>query len=126
MFEFDDKVKTNPTILFVDDTPDNLELLEFALKKKPLVMLQARSGKECLEIAEREQPDVIVLDIQMPEMDGFETFKKLRANHVTEKIPIIFLTAIKRDPQSISEGILLGAEEYLTKPIDVDELLARV
>lgn len=126
MFDFEEKVKSHPTVLFVDDTPDNLELLEFVLKKKPLVMLQATSGKQCLEIAEREKPDVIVLDIQMPEMDGFETFRRLRANHITEKIPVIFLTASKRDPQSISEGILLGAEEYLTKPIDVDELLARV
>lgn len=126
MFEIDEKIKTNPTVLFVDDTPDNLELLEFALKKKPLVMLRATSGKECLEIAERELPDVIVLDIQMPDMDGFETLRRLRANHITEKIPVIFLTASKHDPQSISEGILLGADEYLTKPIDVDELLARV
>jgi len=126
MFDTQEQMKTDPTVLFVDDTPDNLELLGFALKKKPIIMLTATSGKECLEIAEREQPDVIVLDIQMPEMDGFETLRRLRANHKTEKIPVIFLTASKRDPQSISEGILLGAEEYLTKPIDVDELLARV
>lgn len=126
MFDTQEQMKTDPTVLFVDDTPDNLELLGFALKKKPIIMLTATSGKECLEVAEREQPDVIVLDIQMPEMDGFETLRHLRANHKTEKIPVIFLTASKRDPQSISEGILLGAEEYLTKPIDVDELLARV
>ncbi|MBI2429588.1 MAG: hybrid sensor histidine kinase/response regulator [Ignavibacteriales bacterium] len=126
MFEIDEKAKTTPTVLFVDDTPDNLELLEFALKKKPLIMLRATSGKECLQMAEKEMPDVIVLDIQMPDMDGFETLRRLRANHITQKIPVIFLTASKRDPQSISEGILLGADEYLTKPIDVDELLARV
>lgn len=126
MFDTQEQMKTNPTVLFVDDTPDNLELLGFALKKKPINMLTATSGKECLEIAERELPDIIVLDIQMPEMDGFETLRRLRANHKTDKIPVIFLTASKRDPQSISEGILLGAEEYLTKPIDVDELLARV
>ncbi|MEI7905826.1 MAG: HAMP domain-containing sensor histidine kinase, partial [Bacteroidota bacterium] len=66
------------------------------------------------------------LDIQMPEMDGFETLRRLRANPETAKIPVIFLTAIKRDPQSIAEGILLGAEEYLTKPIDLEELFARV
>lgn len=126
MFEIDAKIKSNPTVLFVDDTPDNLDLLEFALKKKPLTMLRAGSGMECLEIAEKQIPDLIVLDIQMPDMDGFETLRRLRANHVTEKIPVIFLTASKTDPQSISEGILLGADEYLTKPIDVDELLARV
>lgn len=126
MFHTDDSSKSTLTVLFVDDTPDNLELLGFALKKKPIVMLRATSGPECLVIAERDQPDVIVLDIQMPGMDGFETLRRLRANHRTEKIPVIFLTAAKSDPQSISEGILLGAEEYLTKPIDVDELMARI
>ncbi len=77
-------------------------------------------------VAEEQHPDMIVLDIQMPEMDGFETLRRLRANPETATIPVIFLTAIKRDPQSIAEGILLGAEEYLTKPIDLEELFARV
>ncbi len=126
MFESDDKIPTIPKVLFVDDTEDNLDLLEFALKKKPITMFRAASGKECLAIAEEQQPDMIVLDIQMPEMDGFETLRRLRANSATARIPVIFLTAIKRDPQSIAEGILLGAEEYLTKPIDLEELFARV
>ncbi|MFZ4620088.1 MAG: hybrid sensor histidine kinase/response regulator [Bacteroidota bacterium] len=126
MFDQDDSVPTIPRVLFVDDTEDNLDLLEFALKKKPITMFRAASGKECLVVAEEQQPDMIVLDIQMPEMDGFETLRRLRANPVTSKIPVIFLTAIKRDPQSIAEGILLGAEEYLTKPIDFEELFARV
>ncbi|MFA6457447.1 MAG: hybrid sensor histidine kinase/response regulator [Bacteroidota bacterium] len=126
MFEHDDNVPTIPKVLFVDDTEDNLDLLEFALKKKPITMFRASSGKECLVVAEEQQPDMIVLDIQMPEMDGFETLRRLRANPATAKIPVIFLTAIKRDPQSIAEGILLGAEEYLTKPIDLEELFARV
>lgn len=126
MFETNDIVPTIPKVLFVDDTEDNLDLLEFALKKKPITMFRASSGKECLVVAEEKQPDMIVLDIQMPEMDGFETLRRLRANPETAKIPVIFLTAIKRDPQSIAEGILLGAEEYLTKPIDLEELFARV
>ncbi|NUN69141.1 MAG: hybrid sensor histidine kinase/response regulator [Bacteroidetes bacterium] len=126
MFEQDETVPTIPKVLFVDDTEDNLDLLEFALKKKPITMFRASSGKECLVVAEEQQPDMIVLDIQMPEMDGFETLRRLRANPATAKIPVIFLTAIKRDPQSIAEGILLGAEEYLTKPIDLEELFARV
>lgn len=126
MFENDETVPTIPRVLFVDDTEDNLDLLEFALKKKPITMYRASSGKECLTMAEEQQPDMIVLDIQMPEMDGFETLRRLRANPETAKIPVIFLTAIKRDPQSIAEGILLGAEEYLTKPIDLEELFARV
>ncbi|MGH2568430.1 MAG: hybrid sensor histidine kinase/response regulator, partial [Bacteroidota bacterium] len=70
-------------------------------------------------------PDVILLDIQMPEMDGFETFKRLRADPHTAKIPVMFLTAQKKDPESIERGLALGVDEYLTKPIDVEELLVR-
>lgn len=114
-----------PTILVVDDTEDNLDLLEFALKRKPVRLLRAASGKECLEIARRHRPDVILLDIQMPEMDGFETLKHLRENIMTANIPVIFLTAQRKDPQSIEVGLGLGAEEYLTKPIDTEELLVR-
>jgi len=85
--------KKDPVILVVDDTEDNLDLLEFALKRKPVEMLRATSGKECLMIANDKQPDVILLDIQMPEMDGFETLKHLKANPATTRIPVIFLTA---------------------------------
>ncbi len=114
-----------PIILVVDDTEDNLDLLEFALKRKPVHMLRAISGQECLTIAAEKQPDIILLDIQMPEMDGFETLKRLRANPVTVKIPVVFLTAQRKDADSIATGLALGAEQYLTKPIDTDELLVR-
>lgn len=115
----------NPTILVVDDTEDNLDLLEFALKRKPVRMLRATSGKECLVIAKEQKPDVILLDIQMPEMDGYETLQQLRGNSLTANIPVIFLTAQKRDPGSIEKGLALGADEYLTKPIDTEELFVR-
>ncbi len=114
-----------PLILVVDDTEDNLDLLEFALKRKPVRMLRAISGKECLVLAAEKQPDIILLDIQMPEMDGFETLKRLRANPATSKIPVVFLTAQRKDADSIATGLALGAEQYLTKPIDTDELLVR-
>lgn len=114
-----------PVILVVDDTEDNLDLLEFALKRKPVKMLRATSGQECLVIAEEKRPDIILLDIQMPEMDGFETLKRLRANPATTKIPVVFLTAQRKDAESIAAGLALGAEQYLTKPIDTDELLVR-
>ncbi len=114
-----------PIILVVDDTEDNLDLLEFALKRKPVRMLRATSGKECLVLAEEKKPDIILLDIQMPEMDGFETLKRLRANPATEKIPVVFLTAQRKDADSIATGLALGVEQYLTKPIDTDELLVR-
>lgn len=114
-----------PTILVVDDTEDNLDLLEFALKRKPIKMLRATSGKDCLSIAKEHNPDLILLDIQMPEMDGFETLRHLRANRSTSKIPIVFLTAQKKDAASIEAGLEMGAEGYLTKPIDTEELLVR-
>ena len=114
-----------PVILVVDDTEDNLDLLEFALKRKPVRMLRASSGQECLALAVEKQPDIILLDIQMPEMDGFETLKRLRANPATIKIPVVFLTAQRKDAESIATGLALGAEQYLTKPIDTDELLVR-
>ena len=117
--------ENEPVILVVDDTEDNLDLLEFALKRKPVRMLRAASGKECLALAEEKKPDIILLDIQMPEMDGFETLKRLRANPLTEKIPVVFLTAQRKDADSIATGLALGAEQYLTKPIDTDELLVR-
>jgi two-component system sensor histidine kinase/response regulator len=113
------------TILVVDDTEDNLDLLEFALKRKPIKMLRATSGMACLAIAREQKPDLILLDIQMPEMDGFETLKRLRAGSETTKIPVIFLTAQKKDPESIAKGLTLGADQYLTKPIDTEELLVR-
>ena len=114
-----------PTLLVVDDTEDNLDLLEFALKRKPIKMLRASSGRQCLAIAQEKNPDVILLDIQMPEMDGFETLMHLRANPVTTRIPVIFLTAQRKDANSIEQGLELGADEYLTKPIDTEELLVR-
>ncbi|MBI5463978.1 MAG: hybrid sensor histidine kinase/response regulator [Ignavibacteriales bacterium] len=114
------------TVLAVDDTEDNLDLLEFALKRKPIRLLRATSGQECLTLALAEQPDVILLDIQMPGMDGFETLKHLRARRETAMIPVIVLTAQKKDPQSIEKGLLLGADEYLMKPIDTDELIVRL
>jgi signal transduction histidine kinase len=118
-------VDSEPTILVVDDTEDNLDFLEFALKRKPVHMLRATSGPQCIVLATEKQPDVILLDIQMPGMDGFETLKHLRSSQKTMNIPVIFLTAQRKDPTSIEHGLALGAEEYLTKPIDVDELFVR-
>ena len=114
-----------PTLLVVDDTEDNLEFLEFALKRKPFNLLKASSGKECLRIAKEKKPDVILLDIHMPEMDGFETIQNLRADFSIASIPVIFLTAQRKDPKSIERGLELGADEFLTKTIDTEELVVR-
>lgn len=120
------KINKIPLLLIVDDIEDNLDMLEFSLKQKPVTMLRAVSGKECLETAKEKKPDIIVLDIHMPDMDGFETLQKLRENPLTSSIPVILLTAQYKEPASIEKGFKLGADEYLTKPIDVEELLVRV
>ncbi len=113
-------------ILVVDDNQDNIDLLDFALTDLHYSVLKALNGKTALIIAEKEQPDMIILDIQMPEMDGFDVLRRLRQNSLTGKIPVILLTAMRKDPQSIESGLELGADEYLTKPIDTEELLVRV
>ncbi len=113
-------------ILAVDDAPDNLILLDKLLKRQGFDVVNASSGKECLAKSASDHPDLIILDVAMPEMDGFETLKHLRGNEITKSIPVIILTANSKDAKSIEEGFSLGADEYLTKPIDQDELIARV
>lgn len=113
-------------ILAVDNAPDNLILLDKLLKRQGFNVVNASSGKECLAKSASDHPDLIILDVAMPEMDGFETLKHLRGNEITKSIPVIILTANSKDAKSIEEGFSLGADEYLTKPIDQDELIARV
>lgn len=88
-------------------------------------VLVAYNGRECLNIVEKDLPDLILLDIMMPEMDGIETCQHLKANPATETIPIIFITA-KASKEGKLEGLDAGAVDYITKPIDLDETLARV
>ncbi|HEY9167653.1 MAG TPA: hybrid sensor histidine kinase/response regulator [Candidatus Kryptonia bacterium] len=113
-------------VLAVDDAPDNLVLLDKLLKRQGFEVSCASSGKECLAKSSKDHPDLIILDVAMPEMNGFETLKHLRENELTKDIAVIILTANSKDAKSIEEGFSLGADEYLTKPIDQDELIARV
>ncbi len=113
------------TILIVDDYKDNLDLLSAILQYEYRVLC-ARGGQQCLDMVQQEIPDLILLDVQMPILTGFDVLKKLRSNTVTEKVPVIILTAAYRDPKSIEEGFRLGADEYLTKPIETAELIVRV
>jgi len=113
------------TILAVDDQPDNLELLRQVLEDD-FDVITAASGMECLERAKGDNPDVILLDVQMPEMDGYEVLDKLREHERTHRIPVIFITARYRDPDRVARGLELGAFDYITKPIDDDVLLTKV
>src|ERR1035437_6191004 len=113
-----------PLILIVDDTPKNLQLLSNILHDKGYNICISTSGSRALETVNTEAPDLILLDIQMPVMDGFETFKALKLNPKAKDIPIIFLTAVV-DPEKILQGFEMGAVDYITKPFNIPELTAR-
>ena len=110
-------------ILLVDDEPDILEFMEYNLKKEGYIVLLAKNGAEAVEIAKREIPQLIILDIMMPEMDGYEAMKRIRAQIKFKNIPVIALTAkaMKDDKQKCIDA---GANDYIAKPIDVERLLS--
>jgi signal transduction histidine kinase len=114
------------TILIVDDQPDNLYVLERLLKGRGYDVLRAESGAETLRIAAEQHPDLILLDVMMPEMDGFEVVQRLREQDGVKSIPVVLLTANAPDERLKIQGLKLGADEYLTQPINNNELLARV
>jgi two-component system phosphate regulon response regulator PhoB len=114
-----------PKILVVDDEPEAVELLEFNLKQAGYVVSTAGDGAEALKRARTQAPDMIVLDVMLPEMDGFEICKSLRLDSSTAKIPIIMLTAKAAEIDRVL-GLELGADDYLTKPFSPRELLLRI
>jgi len=115
----------NSRILVVDDTPANIQTLAAILKDKGYQLSVATNGKQALEVLARVQPDLILLDVMMPEMDGFETCRRLKEAAATKQIPVIFLTA-RTETTDIVKGFELGAVDYVAKPFNAHELLARV
>ncbi len=116
------------TILAIDDKPDNLVTVTALLKnlKPDCRVITASSGEEGVEKALAESPDTIILDVKMPGMDGFEVCRHLKERDETRHIPIILLTAIRTDVDSRIRGLELGADAFLTKPIDESELVAQI
>ncbi len=114
------------TILIVDDQLDNLYVLQRLLKGHGYDVLTAENGPSALAIAAAQRPDLILLDVMMPEMDGFEVVQRLRDQPQTRSIPVVLLTANAPDERLKIQGLKLGADEYLTQPINNNELLARV
>ncbi|WP_280154795.1 response regulator [Piscinibacter sp. XHJ-5] len=113
------------TILTVDDQPANLRLLMECLERRGLHVVVALSGQEGIERAEFVRPDLILLDVQMQGLDGFETCRRLKSNPATRDIPVIFMTAAS-DPRDKVNGFAAGGVDYVTKPIDETEVLARI
>jgi CheY-like chemotaxis protein len=112
-------------ILVVDDERQNRQLLEVILEGEGYHVLTATSGKEALEKVAGELPDLVLLDVMMPGMDGYQVASRIKADAATKSIPVILLTALD-DRSSRSHGLSAGAEDFLTKPIDRAELCLRV
>ncbi|MBD6614422.1 hybrid sensor histidine kinase/response regulator [Komarekiella sp. 'clone 1'] len=115
----------SPFILIVDDNPSNLSVLSSALKSAGYKIRMAVDGEDALAQVEYSHPELILLDIEMPNMDGFETCRRLKANSATEGIPVIFMTALADTDHKV-KGLSLGAVDYITKPFEQAEVLARM
>ena len=123
------EISEKVSILIVDDNNDNLYTLQILLEQlciKNLHLMKALSGEACLEIAINEEIDLIILDIQMPDMNGFAVAKFLKSNAKTKHIPIIFLTAAFKKEEFVRQGFELGAIDYFTKPIEKYSFLAKI
>ena len=117
--------RNQASILIVDDTPKNIQVLGSILENEGYEVSLSTNGKMAIEAANKIVPDLILLDIVMPEMDGYEACAKLKESPLTQSIPVIFLTA-RTEPEDILKGFQLGGVDYITKPFNIAELLARV
>jgi DNA-binding response OmpR family regulator len=112
-------------ILIADDEPNIVKIMEFELKKNGYDVITAADGEEALWIAERDKPDLIISDIMMPRMDGYEFCRKVKQTPDLRGIPFLFLTA-KTGPENRIQGYLLGAAKYITKPCNRQELIKAI
>jgi two-component system, cell cycle response regulator len=112
-------------VLIVDDIPTNVRLLEARLSAEYFEVITASSGREALAVCEREDIDIVLLDVMMPEMDGFEVCRRLKSHRRTQHIPVLMITALDQ-PSDRVKGLEVGADDFLTKPVDDVQLMARV
>ncbi|MDD4170018.1 MAG: response regulator transcription factor, partial [Desulfotomaculaceae bacterium] len=112
-------------ILIVDDEVNVLQLLKYTLSKEGYQVISATNGREAIMLAEEKEPDLIILDIMLPEIDGYDVLRILKANRQSAPIPVIMLSALGEEVDKVV-GLELGAEDYITKPFSPRELIARV
>jgi DNA-binding response OmpR family regulator len=117
--------REQPIVLAADDDEDILALVAFRLERSGYTVIQARDGEEALRLALETAPDLAVLDVMMPKLDGFELTRRLRAEQATSRMPIILLTARAQDAD-VQQGFDAGADDYIRKPFSPQELRARV
>lgn len=116
---------TGAKILIVDDVPANLDVIYRSLRAKGYQVLAATNGQNALEAAAQAQPDLILLDILMPDIDGYEVCRRLKADPETEDIPVIFVSGQDADGGT-ARGFEVGGVDYIMKPVQLEELLSRV
>lgn len=115
----------NPSIIVVEDEEDILELITYNLIKAKFQVLGASSGEEALELIEKNKPDLVLLDLMLPGIDGFEVCTRLRESEEFKNIPVIMLTA-RGEENMIVKGLEIGADDYVTKPFSPKVLIARI
>lgn len=116
---------TKEKILIVEDEKDIVKILEYNLKKEGFRVITVYDGEDAIDLATREHPDIVLLDLMLPGMDGLEVCKSLKAQNKSKDIPIIMLTAKSQEADKVL-GLELGADDYVTKPFSPRELLARI
>ena len=112
-------------ILIVDDEPNIVLSLDYLVRKKGFTPFIARNGSEALAIAEKEKPNLVVLDIMMPDIDGYEVCKQIKTNASLEHTKIIFLSAKSRQ-EDIDKGLAMGADQYVTKPFSTKQIMQEI
>lgn len=118
-------MNTMKKILIVDDEPNILMTLEYTFKKKNFLVYIARDGQEALDLLKTEQPNIILLDIMMPNVDGYATLEMIKSDEKLKNCKVIFLSA-KNKESDIKKGIRLGANAYMTKPFSIKKLVEKV
>lgn len=119
------KAKQMKKILLVDDEPNIIMSLEYTFKKNNFEVYIARDGQEALDILENQTPDIIILDVMMPNVDGYATLEKIKENQTLNHCKVIFLSA-KNKESDIKKGLDLGASAYMTKPFSLKKLVDKV
>jgi len=112
-------------VLVVDDHPPMVKLIRDALEKEGYLVLSAQNGAEGLRVAAAHRPDLVILDVEMPVMNGFEVLRALKLKVGTRALPVIMFT-VHKDPQDLLAGWMGGADQYLTKPCRIEEVVAAV
>ena len=116
---------THERIIIIEDEADILEVLEFNLAEEGFIVMGSKLGEEGLELVRQDQPDLLLLDLMLPDLDGLDICRQLKADPATSQIPIVVVSARNRE-SDVALGMASGADDYITKPFNIDDLIARV